>query len=123
MGKQLSSSKVNKETKSPLKTNSEKNSEMTVETSRMSRKLDVIKTDLNSQILQVVDSAISEKALSQLQNSLGKLQNGLNRTLVFGPLGIKGTLKPKQTAKKNEKADPKQIFTRVLMLSTERRVQ
>ena len=47
--------------------------------SQMSRKLDEIKfTDLNSLIPQAKYSAIAEKVLPHLQNSLGELENGLS---------------------------------------------
>ena len=46
--------------------------------SQTSRKLNEKKLHLKSQILQAIDSAIAEKVLAELQNSLGMLEKGLN---------------------------------------------
>ena len=67
--------------------NTNENSGMTAEmgriinselTSQISRKLDEIKMDLNSQISQTIDSTIADKVLPQVQNCLVVLQNGRN---------------------------------------------
>ena len=68
------------------------NSKITVETARIknylltsqiSRKLNKIKMDSNTQILQVTDSTKAEKFFFQLQNSLGSLEKGLNAKMVL----------------------------------------
>ena len=61
-------------------TNSRENSEITIETARLinneitsqvTRKLDEIRSDLNTQILEVINSANTEKVLPSIQNVLG----------------------------------------------------
>ena len=66
--------------RSLINTKSRENSEITIETallidneitSQVTRKLDEIRSDLNTQILNVINSAIAEKVLPSIQNVLG----------------------------------------------------
>ena len=66
--------------RSLINTNSRENSEITIETARLikneitsqvTRKLDEIRSDLNTQIWEVINSAIAEKVLLSIQNVLG----------------------------------------------------
>ena len=70
---------VDEDVRSLLNTNSRENSEMTIETSRMiheeisnqmTRKLNEIKTNLNSQIQDAITTATAEKVLPSIQNTL-----------------------------------------------------
>ena len=72
--------------RSLLNTNSREKSELTVETvgtinlrfqAKCQGKLDKIKTDFTSQILPAINSAINEKVLPILRNSLGLPEYGL----------------------------------------------
>ena len=74
---------ISEDFRSMININSRENSEITNETARMiyneitsqvARKLDEIRSDLNTQILEVINSAISEKVLPSIQNVLG-IQN------------------------------------------------
>ena len=71
---------ISEDFRSLINTNSRKNSEFTIETARLinneitsqvTRKLDETGSDLNAQILEVVNSAITEKVLLSIQNVLG----------------------------------------------------
>ena len=71
--------------------NCRENSEITIETARMinneittqvTRKLDEVREDLNTQILEVINSAIAEKRLSSTKNVLGVQKSGLNTSRV-----------------------------------------
>ena len=71
-----------------LNTNTSENSEITVETSRainseffsqMSRKVEEMKSDLNSHILNAIDSAIEEKVIPSIRNAL-ECQNSTENT-------------------------------------------
>ena len=79
---QAAKSTSEEEFRSLINTNSRKNSEITIETARMminsentnqvTRKLDeIIREDLNHQILEVSNSTITEKVLSRNQNVVG----------------------------------------------------
>ena len=66
--------------RSLINTNSRENSEITIETARVinneiasqvTRKLGEIRCDLNSQILEVINSEITEKVLPSIQNVVG----------------------------------------------------
>ena len=52
-----------------------------VTTSQVSRKLNGMKTDLNSQIREAIDSAITEQILPSIQNTLGKQGKGVKAEL------------------------------------------
>ena len=71
---------ISEDFRSLINTNSRENSGITIETARlinneitsqMTRKLDEIRSDLNSQILEGINSAITEKVLPSIQNVLG----------------------------------------------------
>ena len=71
---------ISEDFRSLLNTNGRENSEITIETARLinneitcqvTRKLDETGSDLNTQILEVVNSAITEKVLPSIQNVLG----------------------------------------------------
>ena len=71
---------ISEDFRSLINTNSRENSEITIETARLinneitsqvTRKLDEIISDLNTQISEVINSAISEKVLPSIQNVLG----------------------------------------------------
>ena len=73
-----------------MKTNSRENSQVTIETTRMindeisnqmSRRLNEIKTSLNSQIQDATNNAITEKILLSIQNTL-EMQGRTNCTTV-----------------------------------------
>ena len=77
---QQSSNLVGEDFRSLLNTNIRENSEMTSETTRMisgeilnqmSRKLNEIRSSLNSQIQDAITTAIAEKVLPSIQNTLG----------------------------------------------------
>ena len=90
---QHSSNAVGEDFRSLLNTNSRENSEITIETTRlineeisnqMSRKLNEIKTSLNSQIqfqIQIQNSAITDTVLPSIQNTL-EMQGRPNFTMV-----------------------------------------
>ena len=72
-------------------TNCRENCEITIETARMvnneittqvTRKLDGIREDLNTQILEIINSAITEKWLSSTKNVLRVQKLGLNTSRV-----------------------------------------
>ena len=71
---------ISEDFRSLINTNSREYSEITIETARLINneityqvtwKLDEIRSDLNTQILEVVNSAITEKVLPSIQNVLG----------------------------------------------------
>ena len=71
--------------RSLINTNSRENSEITIETARLTnneittqvtRKLDEVREDLNTQILEVINSAIAENVLPSIQNALGVQNTG-----------------------------------------------
>ena len=75
--------------RSLININSRENSEITIETARLinneittqvTRKLDELKEDLNTQILEVINPAIAEKVLPSIQNVLGVANSVLNAT-------------------------------------------
>ena len=87
---QHSSNAVGEDFRSLLNTNSRENSEITIETTRlineeisnqMSRKLNEIKTSLNSQIQEAVTAAITNTVLPSIQNTL-EMQGRPNFTMV-----------------------------------------
>ena len=87
---QHSSNAVGEDFRSLLNTNSRENSEIAIETTRlineefsnqMSRKLNEIKTSLNSQIQEAVTAAITNTVLPSIQNTL-EMQGGPNFTVV-----------------------------------------
>ena len=47
-------------------------------TTKLTRKLDIIREDLNTQILEVINSAIAGRVLPSVQNVLGAQKLGLN---------------------------------------------
>ena len=60
--------------RSPSNSNSRENSESTIETMRLvnsevSRKMEELKRDLNSQIAETINSLISERILPNIQNT------------------------------------------------------
>ena len=60
-------------------TNSRENSEITNETAtQVTRILDEIREDLNSQIVEVINSALAEKVLPSIQNVLGAQESELH---------------------------------------------
>ena len=78
---------TSKDFRSQTNTNSRVNSEITIETAmlitkeittKVTRKLDEIREELNSQILEVINSAITEKVLPSIQNVLEVQESGLN---------------------------------------------
>ena len=91
---------IGEDFRSLLETNSRENSEITSERTRlinaetasqMSKKLKEIKTDLNSQILQPINSAITEKVFPTLQTSLGMQENGFSAKVDLLANGLQGT--------------------------------
>ena len=94
---QQSSNAIGEDFRSLLNTNSRENSEITIETTRMindeisnqmSRKLNEIKSSLNVQIQEAISSAITEKVLSSIQNTL-EMQGRVNCTMVDrGSIGL-----------------------------------
>ena len=87
---QQSSNVIGEDFRSLLNTNSRENSEITIETTRlineevshqMSRKLNGIKTSLNSQIQDAITAAITSTVLPSIQNTLEK-QGRSNFTMV-----------------------------------------
>ena len=73
--------------RSLLNTNVSENSEITAETmrainseisSQMSRKLDEMKSDLNLQIMDAINSAIQEKVLPSIENTLNSVKTTQN---------------------------------------------
>ena len=87
---QQSSNVIWEDFRSLLNTNSRENSEITIETTRMineeisnqmSRKLNEIKSSLNIQIQEAISSAITEKILPSIQNTL-EMQDRVNHTIV-----------------------------------------
>ena len=71
---------ISEDFRSLINKNSRENSEITIETARLinneitsqvTRKLDEIRSDLNSQILEVINSANTEKVFPSIQNVLG----------------------------------------------------
>ena len=87
---QQSSNLVGEDFRSLLNTNNRENSEMTIETTRMisegtsnqlSRKLNEIKSSLNSQIQDAITTAMAEKVLPSTQNTLDT-QGRANFTVV-----------------------------------------
>ena len=79
--------RTSKDFRSLINPNSRANSEITIETVRMinneitaqaTRKLAEIREDRNSQILEVINSAIAEEVLPSIQNVLGGKESGLN---------------------------------------------
>ena len=76
---QQNSNLVDEDFRSLLNTNSTKNSEMTIKTTRMisvvienqvTRRLNDIKSSLNSQIQDAIETAITDKILPCIQNAL-----------------------------------------------------
>ena len=100
---QQSSNVIGEDFRSLLNTNSRENSEITIETTRMineeisnqmSRKLNEIKSSLNIQIQEAISSAITEKILPSIQNTLG-MQDRVNHTIVDrGSTGLHDSSKP-----------------------------
>ena len=94
---QQSSNVIGEDLRSLLNTNSKENSEITIETTRMineeissqiSRKLNEIKSSLNIQIQEAISSAITEKILPSIQNTL-EMQDRVNHTIVDrGSIGL-----------------------------------
>ena len=87
---QQSSNAIGEDFRSLLNTNSRENSEITIETTRlineeisnqMSRKLNEVKTSLNSQIQEAVTAAITNTVLPAIQNTL-EMQGRSNFTIV-----------------------------------------
>ena len=87
---QQSSNVIGEDFRSLPKTNSRENSEITIETTRkinkeissqMSRKLNEIKNSLNIQIQDAISSAITEKILPSIQNTL-EMQDRVNHTIM-----------------------------------------
>ena len=71
---------ISEDFRSLINTNNRENSEITIDTaslkimtitSQVTRKLDQIRSDLNTQILEVINSAITETVLPSIQNVLG----------------------------------------------------
>ena len=80
---------ISEDFRSLINTNSRKNSEVTIETARLmnneitsqvTRKLDEVRGDWNTQILEVINSAIAETVLPSIQNVLGVQNTGSNTT-------------------------------------------
>ena len=94
---QQSSNVIGEDFRFLLNTNSRENSEITIETTRMikeeisnqiSRKLNEIKSGLNIQIQDAISSAITEKILPSIQNTL-EMQDRVNHTMVDrGSIGL-----------------------------------
>ena len=94
---QQSSNVIGEDFRSLLNTNSRENNEITIETTRMineeisnqmSRKLNEIKSSLNIQIQEAISSAITEKILPSIQNTL-EMQDRVNHTIVDrGSIGL-----------------------------------
>ena len=83
--------------RSLLKSNSRGNSEITGESvriineeldSQISRKLDEMKTGLVSQLLATIDSAITEKVIPGIQESIDTFENGLIAKLDRQSVGL-----------------------------------
>ena len=67
--------------RSLLNSNSRENSEHTLETVRqvnieVTRRIEELKRDLNSQVIESINSAINEKILPSIQNTLGSQRPG-----------------------------------------------
>ena len=86
---QQSSNTLGEDFKSLLDTKSKENSEKTIETTRiingeianqMSRKLNEVKSSLNAQIQDAISTAISEKMLPSIQNTIS-MQGRTNFTV------------------------------------------
>ena len=69
-----------------INSSSRENSENTIEiarminneiTSQVTRKLDEIRDDINKQVLEVINSAITEKVLPSIQNVVGIQKSGI----------------------------------------------
>ena len=87
---QQSSNVIGEDFRSLLNTNSRENSEIAIETTRLinekifnqiSRKLDEVKTSLNSQIQEAISAAIRSTVLPSIQNTL-EMQGRPNFTMV-----------------------------------------
>ena len=99
---QQSSNVIGEDFRSLLNTNSRENSEITIETTRMineeisnqmSRKLNEIKNSLNIQIQDAISSAITEKILPSIQNTL-QMQERVNYTMMDrGSIGLQDRAK------------------------------
>ena len=86
-----------------LLTNSRENSEIIIETTRlineefsdqMTRKLNEIKTSLNSRIQDVVTAAITHTVLPSIQNTLDMQGEQILPWWIKGPTGYKRALRP-----------------------------
>ena len=80
-----SANPISEDFRSLIITNSRENSEITIETARLinneitsqvTRKLDEMRSNLNTQILEVINSAITEKVLPSIQIVLGGKNSG-----------------------------------------------
>ena len=78
---------ISEEFRSLINANSREDSVITIGTARLinnqittqvTRKLDEVREDLNTQILEVINWAIAEKVLPSIQNALGVQNVGLN---------------------------------------------
>ena len=100
---QQSTNVIGEDFRSLLNTNSTENSEITIETTRMineeisnqmSRKLNEIKNSLNIQIQDAISSAITDKILPSIQNTLGMQDIVNNTTVDRGSIGLHDSSKP-----------------------------
>ena len=99
------SNPIGEDFRSLIKTNSRGNSEITIETARMinkyittqvTRKLDEIRDDFKNQIVEVINTintAITEKVLPSIQNVFEVQNLGLNATWANSTVGQTGTPK------------------------------
>ena len=78
-----------------LNTNRRENSESTFEnarlenfaiTSQVTRKLNELKRDLNTQILDSINSAMNEKVFPAIQNTICSQMNGFGGNVTTGPV-------------------------------------
>ena len=85
-----------------LNTNFRENSELSTETARMinneitaqiTRKLDEIRSDLTSQLLEALITAVAEKVRPTIQNTLGMHEREFSPWWTDGPVGNTGSLK------------------------------
>ena len=116
---QQNSNLVGEDFRSLLNTNSTKNSEMTIKTTRMisvvienqvTRRLNDIKSILNSQIQDAIETAITDKILPSIQNALG-MQGRQNFTMVDQRSIWRHRSPVASTSPKLWKTSPKPILT------------
>ena len=86
--------------RSLLNSNSRENSQTTLETVRLvntelTRRIEELKRDLNSQIIESINSAINEKILPSIRNTLGSQKPDFGKVWTIGPVELAGPPKVK----------------------------